>query len=42
MMLLFLGVEDAFCATSKVLTLSLHKYGSGFFPGKHKGKDVKF
>ena len=28
------GVEDAFCATNKVFTLSFHKYSPGFFPGK--------
>ncbi|XP_013383573.1 histone deacetylase 8-like [Lingula anatina] len=27
------GVEDAFCATSKVMTVSFHKYSPGFFPG---------
>ncbi|XP_041354298.1 histone deacetylase 8-like [Gigantopelta aegis] len=27
------GVEDAFCSTSKVLTVSFHKYLAGFFPG---------
>jgi hypothetical protein len=33
LLLLFLGVEDAFSATSKVMTVSFHKYASGFFPG---------
>jgi len=28
-----LGVEDAFCATGKVLTVSFHKHSPGFFPG---------
>lgn len=27
------GVEEAFMLTDKVLTVSFHKYGSGFFPG---------
>ncbi|CAH1800130.1 unnamed protein product [Owenia fusiformis] len=27
------GVEDAFCATSKVMTVSFHKFSPGFFPG---------
>ena len=27
------GVEDAFCATGKVLTVSFHKHSPGFFPG---------
>jgi len=26
-------VEDAFCATGKVLTVSFHKHCPGFFPG---------
>jgi len=26
-------VEDAFCATGKVLTVSFHKHSPGFFPG---------
>jgi len=29
----YTGVEDAFCATGKVLTVSFHKHGPGFFPG---------
>lgn len=28
------GVENAFIHTSKVMTLSFHKYDVGFFPGK--------
>ncbi|NWI26126.1 HDAC8 deacetylase, partial [Sula dactylatra] len=28
------GVEDAFSFTSKVMTVSLHKFSPGFFPGK--------
>ncbi|KTF92962.1 hypothetical protein cypCar_00018806 [Cyprinus carpio] len=27
------GVEDAFSFTSKVMTVSLHKFSPGFFPG---------
>ena len=27
------GVQDAFFATDKVMTFSVHKYESGFFPG---------
>ncbi len=27
------GVEEAFMLTDKVLTVSFHKYGGGFFPG---------
>jgi hypothetical protein len=26
-------VQDAFYATDRVMTVSLHKYGDGFFPG---------
>jgi len=29
----YAGVEDAFRATGKVLTVSFHKYSPGFFPG---------
>ncbi|XP_064610277.1 histone deacetylase 8-like [Liolophura sinensis] len=36
------GVEDAFSATSKVFTLSFHKYSAGFFPGTGSVKDVGF
>lgn len=28
------GVEDAFSFTSKVMTVSFHKYSPGFFPGR--------
>lgn len=28
------GVEDAFSFTSKVMTVSLHKFSPGFFPGR--------
>ncbi|XP_061177573.1 histone deacetylase 8-like [Saccostrea echinata] len=27
------GVEEAFCASSKVMTVSVHKHSPGFFPG---------
>ena len=27
------GVQDAFYMTNRVLTVSFHKYGDGFFPG---------
>lgn len=27
------GVEEAFMTTDKVMTVSFHKYGGGFFPG---------
>jgi hypothetical protein len=33
-MILFLGVESAFCVTPKVMTVSFHKYSPGFFPGQ--------
>lgn len=29
-----IGVQDAFSFTSKVMTVSLHKFSPGFFPGK--------
>ncbi len=29
------GVENAFCFSNKVFTLSLHKYSPGFFPGSN-------
>jgi hypothetical protein len=28
------GVEEAFSSTNKVMTVSVHKYAVGFFPGK--------
>lgn len=35
------GVEEAFYSSNRVLTLSFHKYGDGFFPGsghiRHRG-----
>ncbi|XP_074653922.1 histone deacetylase 8-like isoform X2 [Tubulanus polymorphus] len=36
------GVEDAFCGTSKVMTISLHKFSPGFFPGTGSLTDVGF
>lgn len=33
--LLLVGVEDAFSFTSKVMSVSFHKYSPGFFPGKY-------
>ncbi|KAM9269834.1 histone deacetylase 8 [Cariama cristata] len=34
------GVEDAFSFTSKVMTVSLHKFSPGFFPGTGDLTDV--
>ncbi|KAK2172727.1 hypothetical protein NP493_931g00010 [Ridgeia piscesae] len=34
------GVEDAFCATNKVMTVSFHKYSPGFFPGTGRLTDT--
>ncbi|XP_064526465.1 histone deacetylase 8 isoform X1 [Pseudopipra pipra] len=34
------GVEDAFSFTSKVMTVSLHKFSPGFFPGTGDVTDV--
>ncbi|XP_026864543.1 histone deacetylase 8 isoform X2 [Electrophorus electricus] len=34
------GVEDAFSFTSKVMTVSLHKFSPGFFPGTGDVKDT--
>ncbi|KAM3827796.1 histone deacetylase 8 isoform 3-T3 [Vipera latastei] len=36
------GVEDAFSFTSKVMTLSLHKFAPGFFPGTGDVTEVGF
>ncbi|KAF7237414.1 Histone deacetylase 8, partial [Varanus komodoensis] len=36
------GVEDAFSFTSKVMTVSLHKFSPGFFPGKLSVYRVEF
>lgn len=36
------GVENAFAHTNKVLTLSFHKYETGFFPGTGDTTDVGF
>lgn len=35
----FLGVQEAFYCSSKVLTVSLHKYETGFFPLNSGGLD---
>jgi len=34
------GVEKAFQFTDKVLTVSLHHFAEGFYPGTGSGKDV--
>jgi len=34
------GVEEAFYTTPRVMTFSLHKYGSGFFPGTGDVNDI--
>ncbi|XP_078001400.1 histone deacetylase 8-like [Glandiceps talaboti] len=34
------GVEDAFSFTSKVMTVSLHKYAPGFFPSTGSSDDI--
>lgn len=34
------GVQDAFCATSKVMTISFHKFSPGFFPGTGKHEEI--
>ncbi|XP_052245187.1 histone deacetylase 8-like isoform X2 [Dreissena polymorpha] len=34
------GVEDAFCSSNKVLTVSVHKHAVGFFPGTGSVSDV--
>lgn len=34
------GVEEAFYTTSRVFTMSLHKFGEGFFPGTGSPRDV--
>lgn len=36
------GVEEAFCGTKKVATLSFHKYEPGFFPGTGSVADNGF
>ena len=36
------GVEEAFYHTNRVLCLSLHKYGNGFFPGTGHIKDIGY
>jgi len=34
------GVEEAFSATDKVVTFSIHKYEPGFFPGSGSDSDI--
>lgn len=34
------GVQDAFASSNKVMTVSLHKYASGFFPGSGAVTDI--
>ncbi|KAK2140531.1 hypothetical protein LSH36_1323g00026 [Paralvinella palmiformis] len=34
------GVENAFCVTQKVMTVSFHKYSTGFFPGTGSVSDI--
>eukprot|EP00271_Cylindrocystis_brebissonii_P001029 TRINITY_DN11275_c0_g1_i3.p1 TRINITY_DN11275_c0_g1~~TRINITY_DN11275_c0_g1_i3.p1 ORF type:complete len:432 (+),score=60.43 TRINITY_DN11275_c0_g1_i3:460-1755(+) len=34
------GVEEAFYCTDRVMTVSFHKYGEGFFPGTGDVKDL--
>jgi histone deacetylase 1/2 len=34
------GVEEAFCTTDRVMTVSFHKYGDYFFPGTGDVKNV--
>lgn len=34
------GVDEAFCQSDRVFTLSLHKFGEGFFPGTGHPRDV--
>ena len=36
------GVQEAFYFTDRVMTLSLHKYGEGFFPGTGSLQEVGF
>lgn len=36
------GVEEAFCWTDRVFTLSLHRYGDSFFPGTGSSADIGF
>ena len=36
------GVQDAFYGTDKVMTFSIHKYESGFFPGSGSIKEIGF
>lgn len=34
------GVDEAFCQSNRVFTLSLHKFGDGFFPGTGHPRDT--
>ncbi|ORC89431.1 histone deacetylase 1 [Trypanosoma theileri] len=36
------GVDEAFCQSSRVFTLSLHKFGESFFPGTGHPRDIGF
>lgn len=36
------GVDEAFCQSNRVFTLSLHKFGDGFFPGTGHPRDTGF
>ena len=34
------GVQEAFYLTDRVMTLSLHQYGNGFFPGTGLSREL--
>ncbi|CCW63349.1 unnamed protein product [Phytomonas sp. EM1] len=36
------GVDEAFCESDRVFTLSLHKFGESFFPGTGHPRDVGY
>ncbi|KAG5480156.1 hypothetical protein CUR178_06209 [Leishmania enriettii] len=36
------GVDEAFCKSDRVFTLSLHKFGESFFPGTGHPRDVGY
>lgn len=36
------GVDEAFCQSDRVFTLSLHKFGESFFPGTGHPRDIGF
>lgn len=36
------GVDEAFCQSDRVFTLSLHKFGESFFPGTGHPRDVGY